>query len=415
VSDPTTAVEKDAFVERETASNAPSGGLSPEIGASLLAFFTRDPSDYDDQRLHYGSDLSPESCERKTWYRLHGVARDPSELGSEIRFHGGRVWEKALLDALEANGVALRRVRELTDPRTGRVYLKPDAELVMHPLRPSAWAWVGHADAIMVKERKLLECKAPRAGLFARAKNDPRKLVKASYAWQASAYFWELRRTNRIDSAAFVFIDREGANRPVEVPLEGDLLIPLEKIVEQEAARARLLTLAEVPERKAGTLVVEVLKGRAKKNPVRTVRATETRYALCSYCPFQGVCQPGPEERDVTLAPERQAAEIARAEALWKQDGKAKAVFRYGADEDAESEDFTPVVETTETPEEPVALTTVSEAPPQPEIPPVPSLVPPDPAAAGLSFPSPSDPVEEARALVAEASSSTEPGKDGAW
>lgn len=357
--------------------------MRPDFAKALTDHFVRDPSDYDDQRLHYGSDLSPEGCHRKTWYRLHGAQRDPVRLGDEIRFHGGRVWESAALDALEASGMTIERQVEL------------------RPLRSSAWAWIGHADAVLVESRHLVEIKAPRSSYFARAKGDPKKLVRDSYLWQASAYLHELRRLKRVDTASLLFIDREGSHAPVEVSLTEDLIVPLDRVMAEEIARSSLIHATEPPDRAAGTVKVEVLKGgrKTKKNPTpqRVVRATMHRYALCSYCPFQTVCQPGPEEVPISLSdtdPLRLSA-VAEAEREWAEEDAEKARAKSGANGHDQDNEEVP----SSSPVEPPAVPPSAGSPPTTEPPraPLSDSSPPKPEA--FTLPTKADRVEAAAGL----------------
>lgn len=284
----------------ETASAPTLGEVSAPVREALLAWLRHDgASDYERDRMHYGADLSPSKCERSIWYSLHDAPRDASRLGDELRFKGGRLFEEAVVSAFRHAGLEVR------------------TQVLVRPLRPSAWCWSpGRADLVVVPWKKLYEIKAPRSDFFARAKGDPKKLVRESYRWQLSAYFHELKRRNVVDTASFLFLDREGSNEPVEVPLEGELLIPENAIVAEETRKASLLTAKEPPERVKGSVEVEVLKGRGKA-PERTTRATARRHWSCSYCPYSTTCAPGPEESPVELTPELKAAAVAEAEKRW--------------------------------------------------------------------------------------------------
>ncbi|HZU96559.1 MAG TPA: hypothetical protein VFF73_07710 [Planctomycetota bacterium] len=290
--------------------------LTP-IQNALLEWLKRDAqSDYERDRLHYGSDLWPGKCERAIWYAIHGTPRDEETLGSQLRFKGGRIFESALVSALKHAG------------------LEVQTQVLVRPLRPSTWAWApGHADLVVVPWKKLIEVVAPRAALFRRAGTDPRKLVKEQYRWQVSAYFHELRRRGLVEKASVLFLDREGANQPVEVEMTDDLLVPLEEIVREEERKARLLEEADVPARVRGSVVFEVLKGgratAANPAPQRVVRSTSELNWQCRYCPFRTTCDPGPEERPITISSELRGRVVAEAERRWAA-GVKRVVIRVG-------------------------------------------------------------------------------------
>lgn len=296
--------------------------LSDSIRGALLKHLQgRDDQSYDGGLLHYGSDLYPGTCERKIWYRLNRTRRDEEALGSQLRFEGGRHVEETILGALEGAGHQIKR------------------QVVVRPRRPSSWAWIGRADAVVLDEKKLLEIKGPRAALFARAKGDPTKLAKEQYRWQASAYYHELRRRRLVDRASFVFVDREGANEPVELEIAGDLLIPEEAIVAEEERKARLVTATETPDRVGGVVVVEVLKGgrATKKNPApeRLIRAVSKLNWQCEYgCPYRSTCKPEVEKQPVEFVP---AKVIAEAERRWAAGAKRiKFVLGDGGEDEDE-------------------------------------------------------------------------------
>jgi hypothetical protein len=292
------------------------------IETALLDWLKHDAqSSYERDRLHYGSDLWPGKCERAIWYAIHSTPRDEETLGTHLRFKGGRMFESALVTALEHAGLEVR------------------TQVLVRPLRPSTWAWApGHVDLIVVPWRKLIEVVAPRAAVFRRAGGDARKLVREQYRWQVSAYFHELRRLGVVDRASLLFLDREGANQPVEVEITDDLLVPLDQIVAEEERKAKLVAQTELPERVRGSVLFEVLKGgratAAKPTPERVVRATAELNWQCRYCPFRTTCQPGPDERPVTLTPVQRVRVVAEAERRWAA-GAKRVAFRIG---DAEGE-----------------------------------------------------------------------------
>jgi hypothetical protein len=281
-----------------------------EIRGALLRWLKDDArSDYETDRLHYGADLWRGKCERAIWYGLHGTPRDPETLGSQLRYKGGRIFEAAIGSALLHAGLEVR------------------AQVAVRPLRPSAWAWApGHADLVVVPWRKLIEVKAPRAAFFYQARGDHRMLVREAHRWQASAYFHELRRRGEVDTASFLFLDREGSNEPIEVELDEELLVPLDAIVAEEERKARLVTLTEPPDRVRGSIVIEVLKGgratRQTPAPERVVRATAHLSWQCSYCPFRSSCQPDPDERPLELTQELRARAVEEAERRWAAGAK---------------------------------------------------------------------------------------------
>lgn len=333
--------------------------LSPEwksVEDSLLHALSRhleadSASDYESDRLHYGADLWPGVCRRKVWYRLKGAPRSADTLGDSIRFWGGRTLENFVGQALKKSGLVVGE------------------QVLAKPLRPSAWAWApGHADFLLV-DGLLLEIKAPRAGLFHRAGRDRASLVKEGYRWQLSAYYHELKRRGVVFAAAWLFLDREGSNAPALVPLEGDLLIPLERIVEEEAQRAALVTLEEAPERIERSLVAEVLKGRGKgAKTKREVRAKSLRNWSCSYCPYEKSCGPGPEEFPAELTPDQQASVVAEAEKRWIENPKARVSIVVSGSADNLENEHEAVVSENETVEaqtspDPVSAPTPSHDP----------------------------------------------------
>ncbi len=284
---------------------APNRRLSGEIRGALLEWLTEEnDTGFDRERLHYSTDLWPGKCERATWYSLQATPRDPESLGTQLRFRGGRVLESTLASAL------------------GHAGLEVLTKVPVRPLRPSSWAWApGHADLVVVNWKKLIEIRAPRANLFHRAAADPRALVKEQYRWQASAFFHELRRRRVVDRASILFLDREGANEPVEVDLDDALLVPLDQIIAEEKRKARLLSLNQPPPRIDATIHFDVLKGgratAANPEPDRVVRATAQLNWQCRYCPFRWTCQPGADAAPLSVSTELRALVVAEAEKRW--------------------------------------------------------------------------------------------------
>jgi len=259
-------------------------------------------SGYDHARLHYGELGS--TCHRRDWFGLH-LPRDlwDEEAPESIfRKQAGKLWEALVIRALRRSGHEIM------------------TQVEMMPLRPSAWCFApGHVDAISTNRRHLFEVKARDTKHFAKALNDPRKLVTEGHRFQASAYFHEAKARGLVDTASWIFVDRGGDHRMVEIQLTDDLLIPLEQIVAREAEKAYLVTATEAPERAPSTLALYVWKTKGR------IEAHESRYSLCSFCKFQNACQPGPEDRLVDLesvpAGVRKAG-IARAEAAWAAGSK---------------------------------------------------------------------------------------------
>lgn len=293
---------------------APLFAASEEFKSALVAFLERDGfnSDYERDRLHYGADLSPDKCERAIFYSLRGAERDPETLGSQLRYWGGRVFENVIADALATQTKVLRQV-------------------LVKPLRPSAWCWSpGHVDIVLPERGHFHEVKAPRAEAFGYAKSDPTRLVREAYRWQGSAYFHELKRRGLVETGSFLFLDREGENEPIEVPFEGELVIPEDRIVAEEGRKAYLITAKEPPARVARSVVARVWKGKPKQG--RVVRAVSERHWSCSYCSFFGVCQPGNPEQEVTLAKDQVDFAIATAEKRWNAGATTTPqVVRFGA------------------------------------------------------------------------------------
>jgi hypothetical protein len=292
-----------------TDQNIGAGPLAADFKTALVAWLAKDgESGYIADRLHYGADLSPDACERATFYNINearskahrrpGYRRDDDSLGTQLRFYGGRVFEDAVAYAFEAVGeTVLRQVKA-------------------RPLRPSAWCWnPGSADIVLAKRRHGVEVKAPRAAAFARATGMPAKLVRESHRWQASAYFYALRDQGVVDSWSLIYIDREGGNEPVEVPLVGDLLVPLDAIVAEETRKAYLITATTEPPRLARETVAKVWKGRPKTG--RVVQATADLPWRCRYCSWRGTCRPGEESIAVDLGAAMRDAAIATAEQRW--------------------------------------------------------------------------------------------------
>jgi hypothetical protein len=287
------------------AATSPPTSTLAEIQNALLVWLAKDASsNHEQDRLQYGRDLWPGKCERAIWYAIHGAPRDGETLGDQLRWKGGRIFESALASALKEAGLEI------------------ETQVLVRPLRPTAWAWApGRADIVVLPWRKVIEVVAPRAGLFHRARGDMRTLARDQYRWQLSAYFHELRGRGVVDNASFVFIDREGANAPVEVELDQELLVPLDAIVAEEQRKARLISLEEPPARIGASITIEVLKGgrasKKKPTPDRVVRSTRNLSWQCSYCPFKGTCQPGPEEQPAKLADDVRTFAVAEAERRW--------------------------------------------------------------------------------------------------
>jgi DNA-directed RNA polymerase subunit H (RpoH/RPB5) len=277
---------------------APLNAASEEFRHALISWLEADgASDYETDRLHYGSDLSPDKCERAIFYSLRGARRDPETLGSQLRFWGGRTFERAIGDALARTTKVIR-------------------QMLVKPLRPSAWCWSpGHVDLVLPEHEHFHEIKAPRAEAFGYAKSDPTRLVRESYRWQASAYFHELKRRGVARSGSFIFLDREGENEPIEVPLTGELLIPEEKIIAEEERKAYLVTAKTEPARIPRSVVARVWKGKPKQG--RVLRVVAERHWSCGYCPFFGTCKPGNPEESVELSKDQVDYAIACAENRW--------------------------------------------------------------------------------------------------
>lgn len=284
----------DPFVDleaREAAANASDGDLV----AALRAEYEATEDAYDGRRLRVGADLRPagSGCDRETVYRLNGVARDPLPLRKLAMLREGKDEEVRLVRALVRAGETV------------------ETQVVVHPLRPSFWAWApGHADVLRVERRHLVEVKVI---------DDARRPVSDAHRYQLSFYFHELRRQGRADRASWLYVDRRHESDPVEVPLTERLLVPLADLVAVEEAKAPLLArgLDALPPRPAGTIVVEVLKGPRRKPPFeRVVRARRERYRWCRWCAFAETCQPGPETTPLDIASVREVF-VASAEAAW--------------------------------------------------------------------------------------------------
>lgn len=293
------------MTDHDDAGEAP---ILPLLRRGLLDLLEDRSPPHDGTWLRYGSDLSPEACERRIWSRLNKLPEDAKGLGDEIRFEGGRHFEGLVLDALERAGFAVAR------------------QVEARPRRPSAWAFApGHADGVVTApdgQRVLVEVKAPSSAVMASALGNPRKLVRESYRWQLSAYWHALAELEEVERASWLFVDREGAHEPVEVPLEGDLIVPLEKIVAQEVERSRLFGLAAAPDRIAGTTVVRAWKGRGKK-PERILKAFALPAWQCGFCPYVESCKPGEDETEIELPGETRERVLARAEKTWADATKA--------------------------------------------------------------------------------------------
>jgi hypothetical protein len=297
--------------------------LSPTTRTRLLAYLTRDDRLYDGSRLRVGTDLKPagEGCDRATWLRLNGAAADPPQLARRLRYERGRVAQAVFVAALRAAGV------EVVD------------EVACRPLRPSAWAWdAGHGDVLDVAAKHLTEVKCPGVDAWRRATNMPRRLVRESYRYQLSFYFHELKRTGRVETASWLFMDLDGEHDPVEVLLEGDLLVPLAEIVALEASKNWLLDAREAPPRPADTVeIVRVLKGGrgAKRNP--KVVAVSRRYWGCGYCDFVGACQPSPDAEtpvELAAADPRRVEAVRAAEVEWALEDAEKKAAKQAAAKD---------------------------------------------------------------------------------
>lgn len=290
--------------------------LSRHIRDALLARLTRDDHLYDGGILRVGSDLKPqgEVCDREIFYRLKGAASDPPQIARRLRYERGRVAQKIFVESLRHNG------HEVVE------------EVSIRAMRPTAWAWSdGHGDVLDVKAKHLYEIKAPGGDAWRRARGLPVKLVREAYRWQLSWYFHELVRLKRAETASWVFFDMEGEFDPVEVALTPDLIVPLNQITAIEEEKSRLTWAVDPPARPRNTVeVVKVLKGgrKTKKNPNpdRRVVAVERRYWGCSYCNFQGTCNPGPEEIPVELSPmdPLRIRAVHDAEEKWAQEDREK-------------------------------------------------------------------------------------------
>jgi hypothetical protein len=305
------------------------GGTSDWVRDSLLKWVdhwlaSRPP--YDATRLHTGADLSPDACSRRTWYSLRGAPRDPLTLEAAFQLRDGDAWEALAVEGLR--------------------FTYPDLEtqVLVHPLRPSSWCWSpGRIDALVPSREHICEVKAPGDKSFDLARGGARRLVKTQHRWQLSRYLHEARAAGLAKTASFLFM---GRHQPLEVPLEGELLVPLDAIIEREVALAPLLTQEEPPDRIASTVEVYVWKGprTTKKNPTlrRKVVATERRSWRCSSCEFLGHCQPGPETTVRELTPLAHRAALAHAEQAWTNGDKTTPqVVRYGpaGDEDETTTD----------------------------------------------------------------------------
>lgn len=248
----------------------------------LTSALTRSGDDYARDRLHYGADLDPSKCARATWYAVHLPAedRDPVPAGRLAMWWLGNKAEDLWYEILstDAAGEPVEVLRQVA----------------LQPLRPSAWAFAPmHLDLVVVARRHLYEIKAPSADKFDRAGRDARALVRESYRWQLSAYFHEAKARGIVDTASWIFVDRTEDGEPLEVMLEGDLLVPLSEIVAAEESKAHLVTDLEPPPRLASKLKLRVWKTKDR------VEAHEERSWQCRWCAFEGVCQPGPEDRIV--------------------------------------------------------------------------------------------------------------------
>lgn len=272
--------------------------------------------------LRYSSDLSPDACLRSIHYRLTGTPRDPETLGEMLRYEGGHIFEGILRDAL----------REID----GGIF----EQVLVRPLRPSAWAFAtGHADTVLVKDRVLIEVKAPRGNAFHYASKNKWGLVREGYRWQAAAYLHELRARNVVDTGRWIFLDREGSNRPVTVEMDDKIIPPLEEIIHEEDRKASIfwpdarvegarglpptLTKTQPPR-----LPREIVAAVSKANG-HAVKATADLSWRCSYCAFAGTCKPGPEVLPRNLTPEQVADARSQARAKWAN-GEQRVVLTLG-------------------------------------------------------------------------------------
>ena len=291
------------------------GGVPAHFREALVRWFEKDGAATgipERDRLRYSSDLDPEACHRKIWYGLHGetqgLAPTRETLGSQLRFWGGRRFEDAIGSALVESGLTVQR------------------QALVKPLRPSAWCWApGHADLLVVDWRRLLEIKAPRAEAFRRARGKPDELVRVQYRYQLSAYFHELHRRGLVETAAWIFLDREGSNEPVEIEFEGDFVVPIEGVVAEEEAKAYLVTADEPPPRLPFTKIAKVWKGKPpRKNQAaqRVVKGYSWRSWRCGYCQWESVCKPGEAVQEFTPSTEERAEAVTAAERRWATGNK---------------------------------------------------------------------------------------------
>lgn len=221
------------------------------------------------QRLYYGSDLAPSSCERQAWFRLRGAPRKALSLGERLMFHAGHRVEDTVIQAFDAAGLLVAK--------QGNV----------RPVRPSAWAWGGRYDAL-VKDvglpgevaighacdqpppLVLVDVKTSRAYAFKKRDAFP----KEEHVWQLSAYFHEVKRHYpSLTRGELHYLDRDGSNQPLVVPLtqENGKLIAEERIIAEEARKAHLC----LPE-----------------TPLPQLREDVVTSWRCGYCPYAAECKP---------------------------------------------------------------------------------------------------------------------------
>lgn len=275
-------------------------------------------------QLHYGSDLSPDKCQRQIWHELHTPElRRPLTLGEKIRFYGGHAQEALIAEAFEFS-LHNPEDKKGLEALLGAKILKVEKQVTVAPKRPSAKRWAsGRADIMLTLEvagktgKYLLEVKAPRAASIDRGLSD-------RYIWQISPYYWDIKEKLGLEGAVVVLIDREGSNGVRAFVLPEEKLVPVEAIALQERLKDQLYDLVvpgNEPDQPGHKVQyrreIHVWKKQAPK-------AFKVRDWQCGYCQFSDHCQPGPEEIEVfpSAVPEhnwamaKKAAEVAWANGL---------------------------------------------------------------------------------------------------
>ena len=300
--------DPDPFVTHEANQAAPTFALSPDIADALRAEYGATEDAYDGGRLRVGADLRPDGCDRSTVYRLRGTPEDPKPIRKLAMLREGKDEEHRLARSFTRKGE------------------KIEVQGLVHPLRPSFWAWApGHFDVLRVEKQHLHEIKVTDA---------PTGFVSVSHRWQMSFYFHELERQGRARTASWIYFDRSHGQDPLEVPLTPELLIPLADIVAMEEHKSALIG-AELPPRPTGTVVVEVLKGKPRQG--RVVRARLERYAWCQWCAYLETCQPGPATQDSEPSAGQRQDAIDFAETAWSMGSeKTPQVSRFEVNENGE-------------------------------------------------------------------------------